>query len=191
MKHLKTYKIFEKSKPGTSVAEINDLLADLSDNGFYIEVNIDHGPNNEETIDDGSIRLDQNFNIVILTQYLMYSDPLSEDEDEEDSNDKIQFSWNQISDSVIQVINFLTDRYNLKRCKVNAVVPDKKGKMDNFIFSAIYDKLEDGKLPVTDPSNTYESLTKRPLTTETDIKYIDVDKKNICNVCIEFETKKK
>ena len=42
MRYIKTYKIFEKSKPGTSVAEINDLLADLDNLRFANYWHVQH-----------------------------------------------------------------------------------------------------------------------------------------------------
>ena len=165
MKYIKAYKIFEdNSGNGTSVSEINDILADLIDNDFYVEVNLinDDG---EVTIDNGnSIEIDEDFNIVILTQHLMdscYSNNI-------ESAPNHYFCWNDVSSSIKHLINFLSEKYTFDKCTISISISD----FENPEYIIDIDSLM--LIPIHEGDKYYS---------------LRVNKRNISNVCINFSHK--
>lgn len=197
MKYLNSYKIFE-SIEGTSFSEIVDILADIIDEQFYVEVNIiekniKSGKDIEISVGDtigrtdiissDEIGPDKPFEVIIMTNRLIEMDPMDMIDDYQSSDD--YFRWIDIEQTVKQMISFLSSKYKFKECRAN-ITPSGGSSMDlsdidsynvdNEIFRIDLEKMIGVSKEVTDERS------------KLDIK-IDPEKKYFCNVLFRFDPK--
>lgn len=182
MKHLTKYKLFE-SNSVTSVFDIHDLLVDIIQNYFYIEVNRLNKTRREQNYDaeitldhDDVLQPSDRFNVVIMTEKLMNSFELGANGTDNMVDPLELFCWNDVKDSVEQLISSLSEKYTFDGCVANVDNPSKRGNNKHYYILIGY-AIDDNVVSCLPVSKNGAGVD------------LDANNKMFCNVCLTFNPK--
>ncbi len=165
MKYLRYF----ESLSGTSVMDIKDVLVDLIQNYFYVEVCLLKNSNqDEDQLEDSDIiKSSDRFHIYMCLEKLL-----------SDENENVSFCWSDISDPITHLINTLSVKYKFDGCRAN-ISFDGEG----YDIHNVYLKSHDSE------TVTMSKVKNIKLSGAANMIEIDVNEKVIYNVKITFEQK--